>query len=103
MKPELPIQMQRYFQGGDSRQHFSNIETKELFAIATLLDARYKTRGFSLGENVTIAKELLMGEFYNNTFAIVTSQGNQVNNTTESTSSLKKSSWYPILDSSFLI
>ena len=47
------------------REHFSNIEINEPFAIATLLDPRYKTRGFSKRENVNIAKDLLFAELVN--------------------------------------
>ena len=45
--------MQKYFQSGDSREHFCDIEKNELFAVATLFDPRYKSRGFIQQENVT--------------------------------------------------
>ena len=64
MKTELLAQMERYFEGGDNREHFSNIERNELFAIATVLDPRCKTRGFSKRENVIIAKDLLFAELF---------------------------------------
>ena len=57
MRAELLYQMQKYFQGGDSREHFCDIEKNELFAVATLLDPRYKSRGFIQQENVTNGKK----------------------------------------------
>ena len=47
MKTELLIQMYRYFQGSDCREHFGNVETNGLFVIATLQDPRYKSLGLS--------------------------------------------------------
>ena len=78
MKTELLIQMHRYFQGGDCRKHFGNIETNGLFAIATHLDPRYKSRGFIQRDNVTLARELLVTKL--NTITTPGSQESQVSN-----------------------
>ena len=101
IKTELLAQMQRYFEGGDIREHFSKIEINKLFAIATLLDPRYKTRSFSKRENIIIAKYLLFAELYKIDISVSGSQeSQQVNYSDEQNSSIKRSGWESILDSS---
>ena len=56
MRAEFQYQRQKYFQDGDSRENFCHIEKNELFAVATLLDTRYKSLGFIQQENVTKGK-----------------------------------------------
>jgi len=46
LKEALQQNMNRYFYGGDGRQHFISIEKSELHVIATLLDPRLKKRDF---------------------------------------------------------
>jgi len=46
LKEALQQNMNRYFYGGDVRQHFISIEKSELHVIATLLDPRFKKKGF---------------------------------------------------------
>lgn len=48
-------QIDRYFYGGDRREHFANIEEEDVFRIATLLDPRFKKAGFSLVKNADLA------------------------------------------------
>ena len=86
---------------GDIREHFSNIERNELFAIATLLDPRYKTRGFCKRENVIIVKDLIFAELYKIELSVSCSQeSQQVNYSAEQNSRTKRSGWESILDSS---
>ena len=70
MRAELLDQMQKYFQVGDSREHFRNIEKNELFVVATLLDPRYKSRGFIQQENVINSKTLLMTALNTNSVTV---------------------------------
>ena len=70
MRAELLDQMQKYFQAGDSREHFRNIEKNELFVVATLLDPRYKSRGFIQQENVINSKTLLMTALNTNSVTV---------------------------------
>ena len=103
MRAELLYQMQKYFQGGDSREHFCNIEKNELFAVA-LLDHRYKSRGFIQQENVTNAKRLLMTEL--NTISVTVDMPTAQQASQHSSailtpgSSSKRSGWDSVLDSS---
>ena len=99
MKTQLLIQMHRYFQGGDCREHFGNIETNELFAIATLLDPRYKSRGFIQRENVTFARELLITKL-NTITTIPASQESQVSSEIRAAHSAKRNGWESVLYSS---
>jgi len=46
LKETLQQNMNRYFYGGDVRQHFISIEKSELHVIATLLDPRFKKGDF---------------------------------------------------------
>jgi len=46
LKETLQQNMNRYFYGGDVRQHFISIEKSELHVIATLLDPSFKKRDF---------------------------------------------------------
>lgn len=47
MQAELQTQLQAYFFGGDSRQsQFPTVESTEIYAIATLLDPRFKIKVF---------------------------------------------------------
>lgn len=56
MQDELIAQIERYFYGGNSRQHFPNIELEDVFRIATLLDPRFKKAGFSFVKNADLAQ-----------------------------------------------
>ena len=63
----------------------------ELFAIATLLDPRYKTRDFSKRKNVIIAKDLLFAELFKINISVSWSQeSQQVNYSDEQNSSTKR-------------
>ena len=45
--------------GGDNRDHFGDVEENEIYAIATLLDPRFKRTGFSSETLAECAEELL--------------------------------------------
>ena len=46
LKKELLQNLKKYFHGEDGRDYFTSIEENELYTIATLLDPRFKKRGF---------------------------------------------------------
>ena len=45
-KEELLQNLRKYFYGNDRRDHFTSIEENEIYTIATLLDPRFKKKGF---------------------------------------------------------
>ena len=59
LKEELLENIQKYFYGNDRRDHFISIEENELYTIATLLDPRFKKKGF-LSEGAADHAELLL-------------------------------------------
>ena len=60
LKQELIAETKRYFRGRDSRDHFPDIETDDLFSQATLLDPRFKKNGFSSTSSADEAFETLV-------------------------------------------
>lgn len=61
MRARLLEETERYFRGGDDRSHFTDVESNELFTLATLLDPRYKKSGFS-SQSKAVAAEALLRE-----------------------------------------
>ena len=59
MRARLVTETERYFRGGDSRQHFRDIESSELYALATILDPRYRTQCFLSADKADFAVEVL--------------------------------------------
>lgn len=59
LKTALLAQLERYFGGDDPRENFVNVEKNELHSLSTLLDPRYKDRGFSDRQCGEEAKDLL--------------------------------------------
>lgn len=55
LQDELIRQIERYFYGGDAREHFPNIELENSYRIATVLDPRFKKAGFLYEKNADIA------------------------------------------------
>ena len=60
LRQELIAETTRYFRGGDTRDHFPDIESKEEFSLATLLDPRFKKSGFSSASKAEAATEKLL-------------------------------------------
>jgi hypothetical protein len=55
LREELIRQVERYFYGGDNRDHFPNIERENSYRIATLLDPRFKKAAFFHAINADLA------------------------------------------------
>jgi hypothetical protein len=47
LRARLQQQTETYFRGNDARAHFGDIESSEVYSIATLLDPRFRKTGFS--------------------------------------------------------
>ena len=50
----------KYFRGEDSRDHFVDVKSTELYSLATLLDPRFNKCGFSSADKANTAATLLM-------------------------------------------
>eukprot|EP00116_Pleurobrachia_bachei_P002275 sb/3462537/ len=59
MKRKLQSMIKNYFQGGDSRDHFPDVESTPSFSYATILDPRFKKNGFKSSAAADIAAEQL--------------------------------------------
>lgn len=68
-------QVERYFYGGDRRDHFPNIELENSYRIATVLDPRFKKAGFLNAKHADLALlelvNLVQLELQNDASAVV--------------------------------
>jgi len=45
LREQLLKSVEKYFYGADDRNHFQSIEETSYYTVATLLDARFKSKG----------------------------------------------------------
>ena len=63
MRKELEEQLDRYFAGHyPTAPHFNDIEANKLYTTSTLLDPRYKMRGFVSKEKAAVARSVLVNK-----------------------------------------
>ena len=70
--------------GQDPRSHFPDVEKMQATAVATILDPRYKTVGFSKKEYAQSAKETLVQLVYKERMAAKQRAANSDTETTDS-------------------